>query len=293
MGLTLDQLLDETGAAELGGSGVRHTKTASTRHDFAKLADRCRRAAEVTPDETAIAGQHALAEKTAAVAVISRTIAEIRAIDGDDTPLEKTAAAQSSIDLATFIKTALDAGHDPSRIAEFLEKQGAPGGLIDRALGRVHEFRAGHAVRKAERLAGKSSAAEGKAFRLWEDRVRKAEPLGDAHRDAVLSRMRVELGDERTAKLVHGNKAFSKLPSYDGLRAPADAGTAAGGAQAVKPLAAGVTLGGKQMGVTSEQLGKLKKPAMYLGAGVLAHKALSKGGDDGDSKKRGVVVVNS
>jgi len=125
MGFTLDELLNETGVNNLG---ARHTKTAApAKPDFSKLAARCRRAAEASPADQVAAGNATLAEKVASVEIIRRTMAEIAAIDGGQT---KTAApAAPTVDTAAFIKVALEAGHSPEAIAEFLEKAAAPGGI--------------------------------------------------------------------------------------------------------------------------------------------------------------------
>jgi hypothetical protein len=119
MGLTLDQLLEATGVDELAGG---HHKTASSSEvatDFAKLADLCREAADATPTDEVNARQRELVEKTAAVAIIQRTLEEIREIDGNPPSVVKTASVQPNH--APFIKQALEAGHSPEDIAQFLD----------------------------------------------------------------------------------------------------------------------------------------------------------------------------
>lgn len=285
MGYTLDQLLDETGVTKLAGRS--NTKAAPEAPAFSKLAARCRKAAEVTSEEKTASDRNGLAEKTAQVEIIRHTMAEIDAILGDAPVQTKTAAPkQHPLQVEEFIKAALDAGHSAEAIATFLQKEG---GLLSSISGRVHELRAGHAVERARGLARKAEGAGDKAFRMWEDRVRKAGDLGSKERDAVVSRMRVALGDENAAKLVHGHPAFKDLPSAKGLKRPAAEG---GHAPAQKGHAVGVTIGGAKVGVTPEQLGKLKAPAAALGAGYLGHKALTSS-SNGDNKKKGVVVINS
>lgn len=290
MGYTLDQLLDETGVNSLGAT--RLEKKAAEKPNFGKFAERLRKAAAEKPEERASAADQALTEKTAAVAIIGRTLAEIREITGGELDLTKTASDASSpaLPIEAFIKQALDAGHAPDKIAEWLDKNA---GLFDKLKGGVREFRAGRAAVKAERLAQKAEAAGGKAFRRWEDHVRHADSLGDAERVALVSRMRINLGDERAAKLIAGSKSLRDLPNARDLKkVTQDAAQAAGGG--AKPSGISLNVGNAQMGISSEQLNKLKKPAALLGAGYLGHKALSgRNSGEGEKKKSGVVVVNS
>ena len=122
MGFTLDQLLETTGVDSLSGRGLKKVAAKKGSHDLLKLAERCRRAADATPEERAEIDEQSLVEKTAAVAIIRRTIDEIRAIEGTPPGAEKTAASQSPSHQAAFIKAALEAGHDPESIARFLEQ---------------------------------------------------------------------------------------------------------------------------------------------------------------------------
>src|SRR5690606_25206025 len=166
MGYTLDQLLDETGVSDLAGS--RLSKQASPEPtNFAKLAERCRRAAEATPEEQADAVNAALTaalvEKTAAIAIIGRTLAEIRAIEGE--PQQKVAAPVANgptVNIELFIKEALEQGHSPQEIAEFLDKTG---GILDKVRGLGREFRAHRTLNKAQKLREKGEAAGNEAFR--------------------------------------------------------------------------------------------------------------------------------
>jgi hypothetical protein len=292
MGLTLDQLLDETGVNDLTGT-PRLAKTAAVKPDFAKLAERCRLAANATPADVSASDHQDMAEKTAAIAVISRTLSEIHAIDGGAPSggQEKTAAAApAGFDPALFIKTALERGHDPMRIAEFLEKQG---GLLGRIGMRIDEARAGSALSRGAKMREQAQGVGGKGVARLHDLLRKGEALDDAKRDALVSRIRVNHGDELASHLgLAEHKSYKDLPSAKGLKKAAPPGAPAAGTPAPKAL--GVNVGGHSLGVTADQLGKLKKPAAYAGAGYLGHKALSGGGGDkDDSKKRGVVVVNS
>ena len=116
MGLTLDELLDQTGIRDISGS---RTKTASADQgpDFAKLAERCRQAVENTEGPEDMGPALELAEKVAEVAVIRRTMQEIEAIDQGRSMVTKTASHHVSAKQAAFIKAALDRGHSPKSIA--------------------------------------------------------------------------------------------------------------------------------------------------------------------------------
>ena len=121
MGYTLEQLLDAAGMDQVTGPSLQ--KTAAQRPpDLLKLAERCRSAADEDPPAPPAdtVNEQALVEKTAAVAIIRRTLAEIREIEGAPPEATKTASA-SGPDPAAFIKAALEEGHSPEDIARFLE----------------------------------------------------------------------------------------------------------------------------------------------------------------------------
>lgn len=109
--MTLTQLLHATGVGELTPNGTE--KVAAPEVSFAKLAERCRMAAEDTAVDV---DERDLAEKTASVAVIARVLKEIRDTEG----LTHTKEAAASSKEALFIKKALDEGHSPDAIAGFL-----------------------------------------------------------------------------------------------------------------------------------------------------------------------------
>ena len=119
MGFTLDQLLETTGVDDLSGRGLKKVAAKQGQANLLKLAERCRRAADVVEDEPPEVDERALVEKTAAVQIIRRTLAEIQSIE--DGGATKTASAAPPAQQAVFIKTALEAGHSPESIARFLE----------------------------------------------------------------------------------------------------------------------------------------------------------------------------
>lgn len=123
MSYTLDELLEATGVDELAGTPFKKV-AADDGYDLLKLAAQCREAAlssETTPSSTAVDTKD-LVEKTAAVAVIRRTLAEIREIEGHPPEAIKTASQQGP-DQAVFIKAALEQGHSPEEIARFLDEK--------------------------------------------------------------------------------------------------------------------------------------------------------------------------
>jgi len=125
LGYTLDQLLETTGVDGLAGRGLKKVAAKKDTNDLLKLAERCRRAADVVEEVVPQIDEHALVEKTAAVQIIRRTLSEIRQIDGGP-GVEKTAAVAADPRQAVFIKAALEAGHDPKSIATFLEQPQPP-----------------------------------------------------------------------------------------------------------------------------------------------------------------------
>lgn len=118
MGFTLDQLLETTGVDDLAGRNLKKV-AAKQSPDLLKLAERCRRAAEVVVEDRPIIDERDLVEKTAAVQIIRRALSEIREIEEGP---EKIAAAAPPGQQAAFIKAALEAGHNSESIARFLER---------------------------------------------------------------------------------------------------------------------------------------------------------------------------
>jgi hypothetical protein len=134
MGPTLDDLLDATGLSEMRSSGMRKTAGEGSQDEdheyFLKLADRCERAATQAPIRTEV--DRELQEKTAAVAVIAKTLGEIEALSGgagEKVAFEGTREAR-------FIAAALANGHRPEEIAAFL-KQAALSEAVHKLVGRA------------------------------------------------------------------------------------------------------------------------------------------------------------
>jgi hypothetical protein len=135
-------------------------------------------------------------------------------------------------------------------------------------------------------------------FRKWQGIVEKSRGLSEAERGALVSRMKLELGPATAMQVFQGTpgaaKGFQNLQAFKDMKAALPAANATAGVAAAAPKKAlSATIGGAEVGLTSKQLQSMKKPALYLGGGALAHKAISGGGGDKPSGKRGVVVVNS
>lgn len=288
MGYTLDQLLDATGVSDLSGGGLKKAASAPEPPNLSKLAERIRRAVDATPDQVVASNQQELVEKTAAVAIIGRTIAEIDAIDGASPEVVKTAAQSPTSAQAAFIKKALDAGHSPYEIAQFIEKQ-AVFGRVGRTFQRMKATRG---FRSATKAGAKAEAKGHRNLAEWQDLIRKSSNASDAEKAALVSRMRRDLGPQSTMNAFNattGHK-FKGVEGFKNLQKEVSEIAATPGAGAKKNLAASVTIGGKEVGVTGKQLQAAKKPALYAGAGYMGHRALSGGGD---SKKsgRGPVII--
>lgn len=277
MPLTLDQLLDETGVKDLAGR--RHVKTASApKMDFAKLAERCRRAATATSEEQANSNNQDLVEKTAAIAVIGRTLAEIREIDGEPEPVEKVAAVTTpAFNVESFIKTALDKGHTPEDIAAFLEKNAIFGG-IGRAL---HGARAGLRSGRAAAAGMKAEMLADKATRSWQGLARKYEQLSPAKKAHFVEKLRGKFNDKEVRQILSGASGFHEMPAYKALAAAP---------KAIAPAAGAAPAGA--LGGVAELANKYKKPAALIGAGFGAHKLLSERKPKPRDDDHKVVVVD-
>ena len=274
MGYTLDELLDTTGVSDLAGGNLTKKASAKAGPDMSKLAERCRRAVDVTPEEHVTSGQRELVEKTAAVAIISRTLSEIRSIEGASPEVTKLAAQSSAPDQAEFVKAALEAGHGPQEIAEFLEKSA---GRVGRYL---QGLKGSSGYNKAMRAGRSSAGAAKKNTAEWHDLIRKSKNASPGEQARLLSKMRREMGDAHTQKLfstMGGGHGFKNLEGFKDLQKTVAAAPATGeaAAQGGKGYAASMNIGGSKVGITADQAKKMKKPALYAGAGMLAHKAVT------------------
>lgn len=290
MSYTLDELLDATGVSDLSDDNLTKKAAATHGENLSKLAERCRQAVNATPDEHALAHEQELVEKTASVAVISRTLAEIQAIDATSPGATKTAGPQ--VDHAIFIKAALEAGHGPKEIAELLEKNaGLMGRLMRRGKETLLSRKTVRGVSKYEKVISQGE----KDTRTWSQLIRSAP---EAEKAGIISRMRKNLGDQRALNIIsatsgHGMKNVAEFKALQkAVPAGASGGLGAAAAAAKGPAhAASVNVGGTTLGITSKQLKAAKKPAMYAGAGLLASKALGGGGEKKRPGGSGPIII--
>jgi len=288
MSYTLDQLLDETGINAITGEHLNKKASLIDPQDLSKLAERCRQAVNATPDERVSAEQELLIEKTAAVEIIGRTLAEIRSIDIPPEQV-KTASEGGPDATAEFIKAALDQGYRPEQVAEFIEKNAILGRLIRRG----REFGATRSLRKAMKTTTRGEAGTLQAQRKFENLVRDMENVPTAQKANLLNRMRVEIGPQSTHAVISsaGGRNWKELGSFKSLQKEIPK-AAPGTPEAIAATrgGVGVSIGGTQYGLSKEQLGKIKKPAMYAGAGVMAHRAIA-GPKKNDSGGKGRPVI--
>jgi hypothetical protein len=278
---TLDDLLDATGLSELRSSGMHKIAGAGDEEeeheDFLKLADRCERAAAQVSAAPVNARERELQEKTAAIAVIARTLTEIElATDGAS---EKVAS--EDLHAAAFIERALASGHRPEDIAAFMKQAGFFSRTMHSVLGRGH-------VGAGEALKGVGGGLSEKGVRHLGVALRDAaQNMSPAGANRYVERLRASYGDANARKLIEQSGA--RLNHVQSVRdlLPKTPASSAG------KTVMSVTVGGKQHGVTADQLKTVGKPAAVAAGGLAAGKALF-GNDDEDKKKKhsNVTVIN-
>lgn len=256
---TLDDLLDASGISALGETKIAgEASTGDEADSFLKLAERCERAAgAAAPNDRAAE----LAEKTAATAVIARTLAEIDALDGKN-PGEKTAADDAG--RTAFIERALAHGHTPDAIARFLKEAGAMSRAAHGLLGR-----GGLGVGKALARAGGGVAEKGE-HHLGAALRGVAEDLTPDKAGRYVDSLRARYGDDRVRKLIERSGAkLDHVPTVrDLLQVKSEATEAAGGASKPGALLRGAA-----------------GPAAGAAGGLLVGSALG-GGADAKKKRR-------
>lgn len=232
MGLTLDQLLDQTGIRGMSGGQTKTASSASNTPDFAKLAERCRQAAETpSPEEKT---DRILTEKVAQVAIVRRTLREIHEIETGERV--KTASASMDPKEMLFIKQALRRGHSPREIGDFLEKQA----FLGRAWRAGKQAVTGLRHRKALARQGASDMAMQGSRRRWISQLDEVRNLPTAEREAALRRMQKSMDPvEFKAVTDAAGKQFTGLDTYKNYTKDVPK-TLAGGGQGT-----GVQVGGQ------------------------------------------------
>lgn len=130
---TLDQLLDTIGREP------ETEKTASGSDDLVARLRKEAAADEVPAGDVRALAQAELVEKTAEIGVIALTLAEIEQAGSPGVKLAAPVAAPSGRhrQMAVFIKSALEQGHDAAQIAAFLRKQAGLGGAVEDVVGAL------------------------------------------------------------------------------------------------------------------------------------------------------------
>ena len=162
MGVTLDELLESSGISSLKGEAEEKTASASDAQvDEGNLVTALRKfASDGESDQREIRQEAAreLAEKTAEIMVITKTIDEINKLASlgvEEEQMQK---------VATFIKVALDKGHSSEDIARFLEKNAAAS-RIGRAISAAAQAVRRPFARSAARYSAKAVQAEERILR--------------------------------------------------------------------------------------------------------------------------------
>lgn len=127
---TLDQLLDTI------GEEPEQEKTASPDDLVRRLR---KEASEDEPTDVRSAAKQELAEKTAEIGVIAITLAEMEQAGQPTVKLAAPAASPGARhrQMAVFIKTALEQGHDTDEVAAFLRKHAGLGSAAEDVVGAL------------------------------------------------------------------------------------------------------------------------------------------------------------
>lgn len=246
MGHNLEELLDATGIGDMAGKQYEKTASAESEpFDLRKLAEQCRAAADATEAHREARGRE-LVEKTAAVAVISKTIDEINEIIGD--PAEKFASDER---VNAFVAEALDRGYPPGEIATFLKT--AFLGMIPRGLQRG---RAAWRAAAGTRLAGEGKKLSNLAKHEYKDLLRQAETTGSLNKfDRYVENISRKFGDKEAGRILRQSGVKTKTPAAERVLA------------ASEEAAAKASLGGKSIQISKEKAKKYG-PAAAAGTGM-------------------------
>lgn len=289
MGMTLDQLLEATGIDEMAGLGLKKVAAEkSPAVDFLKLAQRCREAATEVPVAVGDDAERDLISKTAAVAVISRTLHEIDEICGVS---EKTAAAVS-VDPIAFAQEALSKGHSPEDIAVFMKQANLFSNWGESLASMWHRNRGTAAITKGVRLKVPAQAFVDKGQHRWEQVLRDAGTSRNRdHQRTVVADLRRQFGDADGAALLSSSGAGASLKGVDGIKEMLAAAAAAEAKLHGPKHALSFKIGDTTIGLTQKQLNTYGKPAALVAGGAVVAKGGILGGNE--KKKSGVVVINS
>ncbi|MHC4644913.1 MAG: hypothetical protein ACYTBJ_05395 [Planctomycetota bacterium] len=272
MGVTLEELLENSGVGSLNGEEAEKTASEDARPDDQDLVSALRKYASAPENrQEVIKGEAAreLAEKTAEILIIKQTMQEI----------DKLASLGVQQDqhqkLATFIKTAMDEGHSEQEVAEFLK---AASGRVMRAIqGAVQSGRRRSVARSFAKAEGKGAKAAEHETRQLRNVLTRGKP-NEIERH--LTKMEGHYGRKSVGESLKELKdAGTRIPRSASSWVPR-----AGDAKV------GVTLpGGAEKAVSVAQLKRYGIPGAAAAGGL----ALGSRGKSKDSGRKGVVVVNS
>jgi len=269
MGVTLQELLENSGIASMGNEEVE--KTASEDASGEDLVVELRKLASEEPERAPALRKEAareLAEKTAEIFVIQQTMQEI----------DKLASLGVNEDahqkLAVFVKVAMDAGHTEEEIARFL-KEASVAGRVARAARSGAQALRRPIARKGAHYGTKASAHE---FRLFREKMVKGNyKEGRKHLEMLESQQ----GRPFVTGFVQRLKGEgTPLPSWASRYLPRQ------GTEKVFKVKSGTGL--KEYGPTA---GQAKATAAVVGGGLLGH-GVSGRGKNGKSGG-GVTVIRS
>jgi len=272
MGHDLDTLLDVTGIGNMAGKHLEKSaaKLTTEAFDLSKIAAECRAAVSNTADGREARGRE-LVEKTAAVAVISRTVDEINAIIGD--PVEKIA---SSPEMAEFVHAALERGHSPEEVATFLKQAG----ILDWVREGLKGARAGHRANVGGALARSGKHSMELAQREYGDLLRSASKSGNLNKQQrIVERLRRKLGDKKAAKVLESSGARLHVPAARDLK------------KVTEGPAASAKIGDKTYNVSKKGLDKAKRYGIPAGAAVGGAAYAGRKKDSGSNGRNGVTVI--
>lgn len=274
MGVTLDDLLENSGLNSLRGDGTAKTASEDALPNDLDLVSELRKLASQEDVKAPVLKEEAareLAEKTAEIMVIRQTMQEIDKIASLGVPEE------AHNKLATFIKVAIDKGHSENEIAEFLEKSAA--GIMERA-GRAWKWMRHEGARKGVREGVERAVAHTKNQKeLLRTTLIRGNPSEIATR---MERLEGALGKENLEKLVGEiGKEGTRIPSVARGYMPRNAGGA---------TRYSIAAGGKELGsISKDHAQKGALATLGLGTGF----AVANKGSDRGSGGGGVTIVKN
>jgi len=281
---TLEEMI-----TDVNGGVPSSVKTAAARVGD-PLVDRLRKAAgvdDLAHDELREGAARELAEKTAEIAVIALTLAEVdQAAAGGEKTASVAEPTPEQRKTAVFIKMALEQGHSPEEIAGFLyEKEAGIGNLFARG---------GIAARRAvgKPLSMMTGSMGETIGRREASILRNVHAKGDPGKmGQAIERLRKIYSPDSALRYVKDAGLDTALKEHPSFKDLVSAATRAAGpkAGAEKLPFMGATIGGKAYGVSKETAKKLQLPAAGV-AGLAVGKTML-GGDSEKRRGGGPIII--